>query len=516
MTRIIQPYRRENKQGRRKPTQQRRRQKWNYYYYSSLYSHKFPAISRLVAVALIVVVVVTTRFLLLTNDADLASQQTQVTSLDVATTHHNKNNSNNNNMHDAILLQMPDWMDKYFVWHRQQRRELTVANWKDYKYLMMQCLPGSKKCGGTADRLKPLPMVLRLAYQSQRILMIKWGRPAELEAYLVPPKNGMDWRVPAWLWNQKEFRQGPRATNLEELMNLILWTNNSNHHPNNDDFPRMVKPRVQSHDHGMTLYNIQRERISNEKYEPTFQEVYHLCWRKVFTPSVPVAKIIQQQLRTTGLIPGQYVGIHVRALYAVTERDAATISAWSRNAVNCASQLVPGGPYYMSSDSNHAISVAKIYGHEKSVMVAARSSIPTHHNNNDSLVLQQPLHLDKTTHSARTLPSDFYDTFVDLYFLAMSRCVTYNMGGFGTWALLISPYANRNDSNNNNNNKSNTSAGACSLQHHEASGMHKCDWVNRADGIDRNTGISSADVPEKQTKITDGWTKVMYDPPMVP
>ena len=178
MTRIIQPYRRENKQGRRKPTQQRRRQKWNYYYYSSLYSHKFPAISRLVAVALIVVVVVTTRFLLLTNDADLASQQTQVTSLDVATTHHNKNNSNNNNMHDAILLQMPDWMDKYFVWHRQQRRELTVANWKDYKYLMMQCLPGSKKCGGTADRLKPLPMVLRLAYQSQRILMIKWGRPA--------------------------------------------------------------------------------------------------------------------------------------------------------------------------------------------------------------------------------------------------------------------------------------------------------------------------------------------------
>jgi hypothetical protein len=35
-------------------------------------------------------------------------------------------------------------------------------------------------------------------------------------------------------------------------------------------------------------------------------------------------------------------------------------------------------------------------------------------------------------------PQDFYDTFVDLYILAESRCITYGAGGFGSWASLIS------------------------------------------------------------------------------
>ena len=63
----------------------------------------------------------------------------------------------------------------------------------------MQCLKGSDtKCGGTADRLKPFLFLLREAYESKRFLVIHWTLPARLEEFLVPPKGGIDWRVPKW------------------------------------------------------------------------------------------------------------------------------------------------------------------------------------------------------------------------------------------------------------------------------------------------------------------------------
>ena len=340
---------------------------------------------------------------------------------------------------------------------------------------MMQCLPGSRKCGGTADRLKPLPLMLWVAHRSQRLLLIKWGRPAELEEFLLPPQGGMDWRVPDWLWGQTEFRQGPRATNVEELLDMTATQEYT-----------MIKARVQSHDHGLSFYNDQRQGD-----ESSFQDVYHACWRVMFTPTPPIAQLIERQMQEAGLVPGHYVGIHVRALYAVAERDPGMVKAWTRNAVNCASQLQPGGPFFLSSDSSHAVVVGREYGEERKVLVASHSIVGA----------REPYHLDKAPRSAKN-PSDFYDTFVDLYLLAMSRCVTYNMGGYGTWALYISPYANGNDGRLQNNGKS-KSRGACAMQHHEASGMHKCDWVNPVDG-------SSKLLATGQSSITIS----MFDPPM--
>jgi hypothetical protein len=64
----------------------------------------------------------------------------------------------------------------------------------------MQCLGDQDStCGGTADRLKLFPFVVRLAYDSQRILLIHWTMPARLESWLVPPKGGLDWRAPTWM-----------------------------------------------------------------------------------------------------------------------------------------------------------------------------------------------------------------------------------------------------------------------------------------------------------------------------
>jgi hypothetical protein len=48
-----------------------------------------------------------------------------------------------------------------------------------------------------------------------------------------------------------------------------------------------------------------------------------------------------------------------------------------------------------------------------------------------------PLHLDRCRDWQGRPPSDFYDTFVDLYLIALGGCVTFNKGGYGHWALLI-------------------------------------------------------------------------------
>ena len=50
---------------------------------------------------------------------------------------------------------------------------------------------------------------------------------------------------------------------------------------------------------------------------------------------------------------------------------------------------------------------------------------------------EDPLHLGFVANITDHHPSEFYDTFVDLWILGMSECLVYNMGGFGTWGLLI-------------------------------------------------------------------------------
>jgi hypothetical protein len=95
---------------------------------------------------------------------------------------------------------LPLWMKKYFLWHREQRQIcLNPQDWKSCKYLIMECLEKHTQCGGTSDRLKPLPTMLRMAASTDRLLLIHWNRPAKLEEFLLPPKGGLDWRVPDWL-----------------------------------------------------------------------------------------------------------------------------------------------------------------------------------------------------------------------------------------------------------------------------------------------------------------------------
>ena len=94
---------------------------------------------------------------------------------------------------------------RYFAWHAEERKRLNQKNWRSYKYLVVRCLAIDEKCGGAADRLQSVPLAILFASLSGRFLLIHWERPCSLEEFFVPPKGGLDWRMPSWLHEKLDY-----------------------------------------------------------------------------------------------------------------------------------------------------------------------------------------------------------------------------------------------------------------------------------------------------------------------
>lgn len=342
---------------------------------------------------------------------------------------------------------LPTWMKKYFKWHKKQRRNmLTPENWRSMRLLIMECLQHQPKCGGTSDRLKPLPTLLRIAASTNRFLMIHWTRPSRLEEFLLPPKGGMDWRVPDWL--RKYY-----AVNIASSVVRVRVPSLTFHYDSSPPYIAAdtqlidygeavtlvdeardvaasselgVRAKYQSYDGGQGWYNDQLAANETE-----FNEVFHDVWRVFFTPSPPIARKLKREMEQKGLAPGEYVAAHLRALYGQETRSAGQTKVWTRNAVNCASKLRPGKPIFFASDSKVASDYSVIYGGKMNGIVATHESKP-----------DPPLHLDKAENfSDPSTPKrpirDYHDTFIDLYLIALGRCVFISKGGYGQWGLLI-------------------------------------------------------------------------------
>ena len=117
--------------------------------------------------------------------------------------------SDGTNLWDDPSSKLPSWMKRYLNWHKHQRAKVESSKtqkgvFSSNRFLVMYCSPVDNNCGGTSDRLKPIPFMLRIAYYTKRLLFIHWTKPARLEEFLVPPKGGLDWRLPDWM--AKEVR----------------------------------------------------------------------------------------------------------------------------------------------------------------------------------------------------------------------------------------------------------------------------------------------------------------------
>jgi hypothetical protein len=177
-------------------------------------------------------------------------------------------------------------------------------------------------------------------------------------------------------------------------------------------------------DGGASWYN---ENL--QEGEASFQEIYHLAWGMMFTPVPKIARTITHILDDNGLSPYKYTAAHLRVLYNKEDRKEEVLKKWTRGALNCASNLNPGQPIFLASDSAVVTEYGPIYGREKNGTVIIHENDPS-----------PPLHLDRgdwNTSGSIRRPSDYYDTFTDLYLLALSGCLFHSKGGYGLWAAYI-------------------------------------------------------------------------------
>jgi hypothetical protein len=330
---------------------------------------------------------------------------------------------------------LPQWMKDYFAWHRYQRSKITPENWKQYRYCIMRCLDIDPRCGGAADRIKTVPVVLYWAARTKRIFMIHWSRPTFLEAFLLPPEGGVDWRVPDWMVQKDIFFQNKPEINVARFQGFFF----------NNSKQVVLTTKLQSYNGGSMFYNDNVEG-------PRFETIFHDMWRTMFTPTLPIQNIIQQHLDRSNLRPGEYTAAHVRGRYGKIVWPDQLLYMVTENSINCASNLRPDGPIFFASDSKQVVDhvMGKLVPKKSTKIVALQRDY-------------EPLHLDKAKGWRSRHASEYYDIFVDLYLIALARCVSYNIGGFGEWGLWMS----RNSS--------------CFIQHGKLKNpVRPCSWVGVA------------------------------------
>jgi hypothetical protein len=309
------------------------------------------------------------------------------------------------NLWDNSTL-LPAWLKEYFHWHEQERSLVTADNWQSFRFLIPTARKGYKS-GGMTDRIRPLPALLRVAAQTHRILLLHWSRPFALEEFIMPPQGGLDWRVPSYMV--------PKVVTIDPVQKLEQIRKKAN------TPKKLLTCRYQSWNYGELWYN---EETSQG--ESSVHQAFRDIWKVLFTPSFPVAQRIQDDFRRMALVPGEFATAHIRALYAVEDRPEAKIQAMAKNAMNCVSNLRPGGPFFVASDSSLAISFSLSYGKMMNVTV-----VTANHP-------KQPLHVDFNNESDTTVtPADFYDGFVDMYLMAATRCAAVGPGGFARWGHLL-------------------------------------------------------------------------------
>ena len=390
---------------------------------------------------------------------------------------HNHNINNSNQLSELTSttsstnpqLQLPTWITDYFQWHQAQRANLTAYNYDHYRYLILTC--GKQDyCGGTADRLRPVLALLRLAANTRRLLLIRWERPAPLEEFLLP--HSLDWRVPIWLKEKLRLDRKHPSGNWRGIQQLA------------ESDARVVPTQYQSPTYGATYYNANITAGTSKEEEPTMDEIFSTVWHALFTPSPAVADRIAHQQRLLGLLPGTpYHGIHVRTYYvddntsgssqqSIYNETQTIMQREVEQALRCASQSPtiskpeegrPQQIFFFASDSQSASKYAVQLGTSRGLQIKIRQESQRNKNSTAATIKTPAVHLGFSEISD---PTAFYDIFVDLYLLASSQCVTFGSGGFGQWAHLI-----RRSSSRGNGDPS------CGVRHGKYG--KRCSWKKR-------------------------------------
>jgi hypothetical protein len=314
-------------------------------------------------------------------------------------------------------------MQDYFDWHvkEEARFQANPGDWESFRFLVMRCYQ-SDNCGGTADRLKSLPLLVLMAANSSRLLLIKWGNPFDLEEFLLP--NEINWTVPHELLPVlASAPRGAVATTAKRLDRLIS-TNAT-----------VIGSKLQIPG---AYYETDQWKWSPFTHSQTVDEsllLFHDLFRILFRPSPPVAEMVQQELQQ---ISRPYIAAHLRAKYpgepyrtaedeqlSQDQKEAILLRSVTQ-ALQCASHLKPKVPIYFAADATQANQLVQQHFHNNRT-IRRISTLSAQRASSVHLAFAKLEH-----------PSGYFPIFVDLLMMGNADCVSYGRGGFGQLASYLS------------------------------------------------------------------------------
>ena len=121
---------------------------------------------------------------------------------------------------------LPTWVKQYAKWHKEQRAYYLDAkrnheSTSHIKFLISRWLTNDK-CGGASDRLQDMPYNMMLANRTNRVLLVRWEKPASLEHYLIPPIDGIDWTIQDEMYNYLKDESDWHLRGNEDDVNLQI------------------------------------------------------------------------------------------------------------------------------------------------------------------------------------------------------------------------------------------------------------------------------------------------------
>jgi len=341
-----------------------------------------------------------------------------------------------------IKPKAPPWVKTYFSWHAEQREDFLDDN--STKFLILIC-HRDHHCGGVADRFKSLPHLLRFAEQTKRMLFIKWEK-FDLEDFLQPPLDGLDWRLP-------EFVNVSKTVDYDgSLIELRNDKDNELHKQKNIFLSTHLAHQYELE---FTFTLMQAEAL------------HRVILQSFFEPVPALEKQIKKTMDNLGLIPKQYVAAHYRSedqyffneTLSVTMLDEKT-EYEIHNAIQCAVEKGNNMtmPVYFTSSSSQNVKYVlkespfapnrnppvKVVGIESTRI---HSEFPT--ENYYGQQLSTRIHSESSTENyydqQQHNASELYPIFVDLWIMARSKCVAFGKLGFGRLgSRLTGDYCNVN------------------------------------------------------------------------
>lgn len=384
-----------------------------------------------------------------------------------------------------LLQGLPDWIQNYIHWHREQRSKFPgnklFTDPAAPKLLIRTCYT---LCGGLHDRLGKLPWDLYLANQTNRVLLMHWCTPAPLPEFLLP--NLLDWTVPD---EQETYHNATTCGSTEKVVTDLFDKQMHANRPRADFWTTHLDTALERATTGdYKDIPILRHRILGEEKEfekrltalgekdvidwtPSYGKIFWIFFR----PSLGVQKELDMVFRDLDLHPGQYSAVHCRVrhpkaqskefskgktsepggadrvglLWEGASRDFAVDTAV--HALQCGQTLLPSNnsqePIYFYSDSED---LARYISSELNDPVFLRANvslietIPVHKAARQVVqwsrivgrrASTENLHIDR---QGGHEPAAYYGSFVDLLVGAQSRCVTYGVGNYAIFASKLS------------------------------------------------------------------------------